>query len=189
MRNRRNKRNKINLIKTTSKTKIICLCLILSIIFISVIFSIINLANDKIINGVSINNIDISNLSQEQASEKIKDWYNEVVLKNISLNYEDLKENINISEFNPNENIDKTIEEAMGVGRNGNIITNNYEILFSLLFHKNIDIKIEINDEKLDNKIEEINGKLPNVAIQNSYYIDGDNLIIKKGSNRNFYKK
>ena len=182
MRNRRNKRSKVNLIKENSKTIIICLSLTIGIIFISLIFSIINLANDKILNGISINNIDISNLTQEQASEKIKDWYNEVVLKNINLRYEDMEESINIAEFEPKENIDKTIEKAMEIGRDGNIITNNYTILATLIFHKNIDLQIDLNEEKFNNKIIEISGKLPGAIVQSSYYIDGENLIIKKGT-------
>ncbi len=135
MRNRRNKR-KLN----TSNNKILiftCSIVFAIIVFISVIFSLINMGNDKIIYGIKIETIDVSNLSKEEATTKIKEWYNATVLKSINLYYEDLEETINIEELEIEENIDKIVEQALKVGRSGNIIIDNYNILFTLLFQKN----------------------------------------------------
>lgn len=193
MRNRRNKRTikngkkvhnysfDINLLNNNIKI-ISSLCVILGLVFFSVIFSLLNMTNSKIINGIKIEKIDVSGLTAEQAKEKIQKWYDEVVLKNITLKYEDIEEDINLNEFEPTEKIDKAVNEALKVGRSGNIITNNYAILFSLITHKNLDIGLSYNEEKLNNKIEEISGKLPGAVVQSSYYIDGEDLIIKKGT-------
>ena len=179
MRNRRNKRKCIS-----SNNKIIiftCSIVFAIIIFISVIFSLLNMGNNKVIHGVRIEGIDVSNLSKEQVKEKLEKWYNEIVLKNINLYYEDLEETINVEEIEINKNIDKVVEQALKIGRSGNIVKDNYDILFTLLFQKKLEVNINYNEEKLNKKIEEISKKLPGTLIENNYYIEKEELIIKRG--------
>ena len=123
MRNRRNKRK----FSSTNNKIIILTCSIIFaiIIFISVIFSLVNMGNDKIIHGIKIEGIDVSNLSKEQVNEKLNEWYNEIVLKSINLYYQDLEETINVEEIEINKNIDKVVEQALKIGRSGNIVKDN----------------------------------------------------------------
>ena len=181
MSRRSNTRNRNrNTKKIDKKVIFTILILLLFLLFISVIFSLINMGNNKIINRVYIGDIDVSNLSQEEAKEKIETWYKETALSNIELNYNELSENITIEQFDASVNIDELIKKACKIGKSGNIIKDNYEILFTLLFKNKIELNIQL-DEKLDKKIEEINGKLPDALQKSNYYIEEDNLIIKKG--------
>ena len=108
-------------------------------------------------------------------------WYKEVALKNITVVYEELEENITIEQFSATIDIDKAVKEACLVGKSGNIVKDNYEILFSLLFSKKIKADIELNQEEINKKIEELNAKLPNAIKQSNYYIEESQLIITKG--------
>lgn len=178
----RNRRNKRTILKKDNKITILtCSLVFLGIVMFSVIFSLINMSNEKIINGIKIENINISNLTKEQAKEKLQKWYEEIILQDITVKYEDLEENINIKEIEVQTNIDKLIEEALKIGRSGNIIKDNYDILFTMLFTKKINVEINYNEEKLNKKIEEISGKLPGSVIETNYYIEQEELIIKKG--------
>lgn len=178
----RNRRNKRKLQKTNNKIIILTFSIIFAIAtFISVIFSLINMGNDKIIHGIKIEGIDVSNLNKEEVTEKLNEWYNEIATNSINLYYQDLEETINVEEIEMSENIDKVVEKALKIGRSGNIIKDNYDILFTLLFQKKLEVNINYNEEKLDKKIEEISKKLPGTLIENSYYIEGEELIIKKG--------
>lgn len=78
--------------------------------------------------------------------------------------------------------IEKIVEEALKIGKSGNILKDNYDILFTMLFKKEISLDLICNDEKLDKKIEDLNGKLPGAVVKTSYYIEGEELIIKKGT-------
>ena len=179
---KRTKVRKVNHAKTNYKVMFITgLILLLFFMFFSVIFSIINMGNNKIAIGVKIGNIDVSNLTQEEATNKLKNWYNEVALNNISAKYENIEENITIEQFGASINIDKLVKEACLVGKSGNIIKDNYDILFSMLFEKNIEANIDMNEEEIDKKIDEINKKLPNAMEESNYYIEEKNLIITKG--------
>lgn len=182
MSRRSNTRNRNrNTKKIDKKVIFTILILLLFLLFISVIFSLINMGNNKIINRVYIGDINISNLSQEEAKEKIETWYKETALSNIELTYNELSENITIEQFDASINIDELIKKACQIGKSGNIIKDNYEILFTLLFKNKIELNIQLNNEKIDKKIEEINSKLPDALQKSNYYIEEDNLIIKKG--------
>ena len=178
---RRMKTRKIN--KTTNIKVILIptIILLLILLFISVIFSLINIGNAKIAKGVKIGTIDVSNLNKEEATLKLQNWYKETALNNIKINYEELEENITIEQFEANIDIDKAIKEAYLVGKSGNIIKDNYDILFSMLFQKNIELKIEMNEDEINKKIDELNKKLPNAMEESNYYIEENNLIITKG--------
>lgn len=182
MSRRSNTRNRNrNTKKIDKKVIFTILILLLFLLFISVIFSLINMGNNKIINRVYIGDINVSNLSQEEAKEKIETWYKETALSNIELTYNELSENITIEQFDASINIDELIKKACQIGKSGNIIKDNYEILFTLLFKNKIELNIQLNNEKIDKKIEEINSKLPDALQKSNYYIEEDNLIIKKG--------
>lgn len=179
---RRTKTRKQNNKKQSNKVIIIVgIVLLLFLLLFSVIFSLLNIENTKIVRGVKIGNIDVSNLTQEQAIEKVKNWYNNISLNNITVMYQELEETITIEQFSGSIDIDKLVREACNIGRTGNILKDNYDILLSMLFQKNIDLNITLNQDEIDKKIEEINTKLPEAIEQSNYYIEENNLIITKG--------
>ena len=176
--NKRSQKGKMSNIKVI----FISFAILLSFLLLfSIIFSLLNMGSNKIAKGVKIGVVDVSNLTQEEATQKMQNWYKDVALKNITVVYEELEENITIEQFNASIDIDKAVKEACLVGKSGNIVKDNYEILFSLLFSKKIKADIELNQEEINKKIEELNSKLPNAIKQSNYYIEENQLIITKG--------
>lgn len=153
----------------------------LILLFCSVIFSLINMNNINLIKGIKIQNVDVSDLNEEEAKEKLNNWYENCIKKDIVATYQDVEQTITVTELEPKIDIDKLIKEAQKIGRTGNIIIDNYQILFTMLFGKNIEEEITYNEEELNNKIEELSKKLPEAVIESNYYIEEENLIIKKG--------
>ena len=155
--------------------------LLFVVLFFSVIFSIANMANKKIIKGIKIGEVDVSNLTIEQAKEKIENWYKEVALSNITVVGTNFEETIIMDQIESKIDTDKKVKEASLVGKSGNIIKDNYDILFALIFSKQIENNIELNEDEINKKIEELNKKLPNAMEESNYYVEDDNLIITKG--------
>lgn len=179
---KRMKKRRVSHVKRNYKVMfIVGLILLLFFMFFSVIFSIISMGNNKIVRGVIIGEVDVSNLTKEEATEKLQSWYKEVALNNISVVYKELEETITIEQFSASMDIDKLVKEACLIGKSGNIVKDNYDILFSMLFQKKIENNIEMNQEEIDKKIEEINKKLPDAMEKSNYYIEESNLIITKG--------
>lgn len=158
-------------------TIIICLAL-----FFSVIFALINMNNDKILSGISIMNVDVSNLSKEEALEKLKEVFASKETEDITLKYEEYETVINGKQFSVKFDIEKAVNQAYNIGKEGNIVANNYNILLTQIFKKNIEIPVYYDEEALNKKIEDISSKLPGAVKQSSYYVENEKLIIVKGS-------
>ena len=163
------------------KISIISGIAVIILLFISTIFSVLNLNNEKIISGVSISGIDVSGLSKNEATEKIKNIYNEKIEKEIGIKYQDYEATLSPKLMEVNYEIDNALEEAWLTGRNSNIIVNNYKILSTLLAKKNINVNMGINEEVTKKSIEDIEINLPGVMIESNYSIEEDELIISKG--------
>ena len=166
------------------KKVIICVTIGIIILFLllfSSIFALININNSKIISGVKIEGIDVSGLSKDEAKAKLEAVYNEKKEKEIPIKYNEFESSINPSMIELNYNIEKAVDEAINVGRNNNIFINNYNILFTLIGKKDINVEMTINEEATRKIIEDTGANLPGVVIESSYYIEGKNLIITKG--------
>ena len=187
MRRRENlRRNKVKIIKTDNLKYFVSIgIIILIVLFILTGFSMINLGSKNIINRVRIGDIDVSNLTQEEAIEKLENWKKNSLLRDIKVKYNDFEETINVQEISPEVDITKLVRSACNIGKSGNVIRDNFKILSVLLFSQNIDLDLRINEDKLNKKIAELNSKLPNAMENYNYYIEDNNLIIKKGKTGN----
>ena len=176
------KKEKTKKNKKSKKRIFIILCsVVMFFLFFSVIFAVLQMGNDKIMWGIKIGNIEFADLTKQEAINKMQQWYEEIIKKEIKLKYQEMEENIKIEQFEPYTDIEKAVDEAYKIGRSGNILLDNYTIISAMLTGKKIDLTFRIEEEKLNQKIEEISAKLPNAVIESSYYIEGNQLVIKKG--------
>ena len=182
--NEKKKNKKVD--KAKRKKRLIITGVILGIIILvgllfSTIFALININNSKIISGVKIEGIEVSGLSKDEARIKLETIYTEKVQKEIPIKYNEFESSINPTMIELKYNIDKAVDEAINVGRNNNIFVNNYNILFTLLGKRDINLEMSINEEAAKKVIQDIGANLPGIVIESSYYIEGENLIITKG--------
>lgn len=170
---------KINIEKTT--LIIISVIIVIAIMIFSIIFAILNINNSNIINGIKIEGIDVSGLTREEAKTKIEAVYNDKKQKDITLKYKDFETTLSQDILEANYDIEKAVNEAITTGKDGNIITNNYNILFALIGKKNIKIDMTINEEQTEKAIEDIQTNLPETIEEPDYYIEENKLIITPG--------
>lgn len=167
--------------KKTMLPIIIGSVLVIFLLVFSVIFSLISINNENILDNVSIMGIDVSNMSKEKAKEAVTEVITSKMQEELTLKKDDYETSLNANQINAQFDIDSAINEAYNVGRDGNIITNNYGILGTWLFGKKIECNFNFDEESLNRKIDDISSKLPGAVVQNSYYIEDDELIIVKG--------
>ena len=174
-----------NLVKIKKKKNyiplIIITVLICSILFFSVIFALINISNDKILSGVSIMGIDVSKLSQQEATDKLNEIIQSKCEDDITLKYKDYETTVNGKQINAKFDVEKAVNEAYNIGKGGNILVNNYNILITLIQKKDISMDLYYDDGLLSTAIEGISSKMPDSVKQSSYYVEDDNVIIVKG--------
>lgn len=171
--------------KKLNRKSTICIVLVsiivIFLLIISVIFSLININNENILNNVSIIGIDVSNMSQEKAKEAVSEVVNAKLTEEMILKKDDYETSLNANQISAQFDVETAVSEAFNIGRDGNIITNNYGILSTWLFGRNIECNFNYNEEALDKKIDDVQAKLPGAVVQSSYYIEDEDLIIVKG--------
>lgn len=171
--------------KNNSHSLTIIITLIISIILLLLLtfftFSMINLKSTTIAKGISIKNIDVSDLSPKDARQKVANYINSSIPEEIQLKHNDFETSLSALQLSIYFNLDKTINNAYNIGKSGNIFERNLTILKTYFSKTNIDIDFTIDEEQLKHDLEDISTKLPDKMIENSCYIDGNNLIITKG--------
>lgn len=160
----------------------ILVLLIVAVICLSTIFAINNKSNENIIKNVFASGIDISLKSQEDAKEmlesKIKEYGNIKLVLN--LGGQDYNIVANDMGFHAT-NIDAVVTEAYNYGRAGNLVENNYEILFSNFKNKDINLEFDVEDELYSLLIKKLSEASDSVVADDSYEVNENVITITKG--------
>ena len=179
--------DKVHLESSSIRKYIPLICIAVGILIFICIFStafaLANINNKKIIEGVSVNGINLSALTSEQATEKLSKEFSKKLNSTLTLTYGEYKsELIPSQDFDATYDVSKAVNTAYSIGRAGNLIQNNYEILASLLASKKVNINLQYDNEKLESYISDISVQIPGLVEQPSYYIEDSNLILVKGT-------
>lgn len=166
---------------TTEKKVKITITLIIILAIFSTIFSLINMNNTKIHKNISIQGVSVSGDDNKEANEKITNLVDSKKANSITLKHGDYTESITFEQLNTMYDVNDAISQAYNIGRSGNIITNNYQILSTFFKKRNITLKVDLSDDSLNALIDDIENKLPDAKKEYSYYIEDENLIIKNG--------
>ncbi len=132
--------------------------------------------------GIYINSIDVSSLAKEQAKEKLENYYTDQLSNDIALIYNDYKSFIKPSEIELTYDIESAVNYAYSYGKDGNIFQNNYHIFAAMIDGLILTPTYTLNEESLSKILTNISAELPDAIVESSYYIDGNTLIITKGS-------
>lgn len=174
-----------DMLKKKKRKAIIFICIVVIIILLfafSTIFALFNVSNTNIITGIKVKNTDLSNLSIEDATNKLKDVLKAELLEEVKLKYNNEYEiTLAPSQIEFKYDVETAINNAYSIGRNGNILENNYDILLTTFFGKEENIEYSYNDEFLNAFIDDLSSKIPGVVVEPTYYIEDTNLIINQG--------
>lgn len=172
-------------VKTKNKKlwKIIVIALILIILLLfSTVFSLLNLGKQTMAKGVSIKGIDVSNLTLEEATNKINEAINIELMLGIKLKQgENYSVDFDVNQIQYTYDIANSVKEAYQIGKSDNVIVNNYTLLKTAFFGKNIEMQSHYNEDSLNDILDDIASKVPGLVVEASYYREGDQLIIDKG--------
>ncbi len=156
--------------------------IILIAILMSTVFAIMDSGSSTMSKGITIKNFDVSGLTKDEAKDVISKGIEKELIPAINIKYNnDYETDFNPDQIEFNYDIDSAIEEAYNIGKAGNIVENNYSILFTNIFGKKVDLAYSYNEELLNNLIDEINSNIPGVVVEPAYYIEEDELIVNKG--------
>ena len=162
-------------------TLIIIITLLILIAILSTIFATINLGSVKIIKGIKIAQIDISGLTEAEAKAKIEEIYLPKAKNEIYFTYEEFESTSTYETLEVEYQIENAIKEAYEIGRSGNLLKDNFDIIKAGIKGMQIDLEVTIDVEMINQVIQNINNSIEGAVIQPSYYIEKDKLIITQG--------
>ena len=172
-------------VKKDSKIGVFLSFFIFLLIFIVISFFLYNLLNTNILNNIFILDINVSNSSPSDA-KYILDKHIETVIPNeFFLKYKNLKSSISTEQLNITFDTKSAVDSAYSIGRNANLLENNFNSLMSFFNRTTITPDLTLDEEQLLKYLDDLSKTLPDTVIQSSYYIEDNNLIITAGSTGN----
>lgn len=180
---------KENEVKETSKKQkktmkiMIAIAIIISVLlFFSIIFSLININNTTFISGIQVAGVDISGMTLSQAKTEMQKIVDTQMNNNINITYKGETINtIKPEDIKFNYDLNTQLRKIYEIGRNGNIFKNNYEILFTLILKKDLNLEYTYGEEEIEKIIKDLEPSVPELVKNPSYYREGDDLIIISG--------
>jgi len=146
-----------------------------------VIFSLININNNKILKNISIMGLNVENLTKEEANKKLNNLVKDRLETDIVFKHNDQSFTLLPKEIEFNYNFEKAVDEAYDIGRDGNILQNNFVILGQYFKQQNIVPEISINQELYGNIENQINENLTDGVKNPDYTIEGNKLTVTVG--------
>ena len=146
--------------------------LIILVALFSTIFAVINMKSDKVLKGITINEIDISELTKEQAIEKLNNIYGTRAEQQIYLTHGEYETSVTYEALEVKYQIQDAVNEAYNIGRSGNVIQNNFEILKTWKQGKNIKLNITLDTDMINQIGQNINNSIDDAVVQPSYYVE-----------------
>lgn len=165
--------------KKTKKLFIILPVLIIVLLFLSTIFAITNINNEKVIDGVYIEQVAIYGMSKEEINNLVGEKLS--TISEVSISYGDYNDVVKIEDLGIEIDAKEAIQKAIHLGKTNNIVIDNYQILFTSLFKEHIDLNININEDKFNEMVNNIQVEMPEAVKEYSYEIKDDELIITNG--------
>ena len=161
---------------------VIVTVLVIGLLVVSTIFAILTRNSDKIISGMYINSVNVSGLTKEEALVKLESQINNNETNIIKLNRNEYVKEIKLSDLEAKFALEDAVEDAYNYGRNNNFLQNNYKVLDALLFTHKEQAGYECNEELFNNLVNEISLAMPDLALDSSYTIKDNILIIKNST-------
>lgn len=144
-------------------------------------FAMIYATNSNIINNVTINNIKVSGLSKSEAEAKFEEITERILDEKIILKHGEDEKTFTLKQMELQADITGAVYKACTIGRSRNIFGDNYKIINVLLNGENIDIDFRFNEEIIKSIFSNLSEEWEDNFVDNSYYIEGEQLIIVKG--------
>ncbi len=160
---------------------VILIILAIAITLFCTIFALLNINNQKILKNITILGVDISNLTVEEAKEKLNIYLVERLTTEIIMKHGDENYMLPPRSIDAGFDVERAVNQAYMIGRSGNIIQNNFEILSQKLKKTDINLKLIYNEMALKETIPHMNESFKDGKKEPTYNIEGNDLTITAG--------
>ena len=147
----------------------------------STIFALFYAVNSNIIGNVKIENIKVSGLSRTEVEKKFESILDSILEDETILKYGEYEQTFTLKRMELQTDVNDKVYEACTLGRNNNIIANNYKIISTLINGENLELNVKFNEEILDSIFNNLDAEWEEAFTDNSYYVNDNKLVIVRG--------
>ncbi len=152
-----------------------------SILCVLLIFIIILNTNNKILNNVKIEDVDVSKLTTEEASQILKKKYDNLGENTkLVLNYDNENWTYTNDDLNVIYDLDKVVDTAFDIGRNGNFIENVSQVIELYNTPAVLSVPVNVEDKKIDEVLAEIKPLIDREGSEATITRENDIFIIEE---------
>lgn len=142
----------MNIIKK-AVTMLLVLALTISISAFTDTASASDVAEEKIRKGVMIDSVDVSNMTASEAKKAIKKYVNDKADIKVKLEVDDTKVNTTLKDLGYKWSNQSVVDDAVGIGKTGNIIKRYKDSLDLDKEGKKLNIKMGIDEKTLKKRL------------------------------------
>lgn len=152
------------------------------VLILGMIISIFTLSYSKIYAGVKVNGIKLGGLTESEAEEVLKEYYEELGNVDVSLYSDEGKVEFLAKDVNASFDYVEASKAAFNFGRDGSVFKKVIMGLKCSLASQELKFDVTVDVKKFDKQIRIIAEEFGNEVIQPSYVRQGDKLIISTGT-------
>lgn len=179
----KNKQTKVNKEKKETKFNKLFVIIPCSVILLLIVFVLgytMTLPKTKIADGIYINNVNVGGMTENEAKDAISDIFDaETVFEIVSGEH---KTNISATEIDFSVDEDKTVSNAMIIGKRNNIFFNAIDAVSLLFGDKHIGFVPKYNVEKLDTLLFDFGATFNGNSAEQEYTYTEDSMTITPGT-------
>lgn len=175
--------NQILYSKKAQKTKIMILSLILVLLLLVLGFfgfGFVNANGNRITNGVFINSVEVGNMTALEAEQTVAGQKEKLSQKRFVLVYGNRETEVSGADIGLTYATD-LVSEAYGYGKTENLAENSWIALKSLFTEYPIEGELTVDQAAVKEKVDLLLEEESAVAVDDSYEISGDQIVIAKG--------
>jgi|GEM_PF-1274980 len=165
--------------KKTLLMSMILIVVLLNLVLLFTGFALANINNTGIVAGITVNGIDLEGLTRQEAIDILEEMIN--LDREIIIKADELESSFMPSQIMARYNIEEIVEKAYGIGREGNIFRNNFDIMRANIFNIEFELVLLYDEVLLEEAIRDIAIRLPDPVLEPHHYIERDRLIITRG--------
>ena len=99
----------------------------------------------------------------------------------INLKHGDFETTLSLEQLGVEFDTKSVVDSAYRIGREGNIFTDNYNVLSTMFNKVNLEPTLNLDEEQLATSLNEISAQLPDKVVESSYYVEGNSLVVTTG--------
>ncbi len=155
--------------------------IVVLLVVIFLILLLMTVGYKKIYDGISVNGVSLGGMTLEEAQQTLNTRYKDLAYLDISIRCDEYRSDFRAEDIGANFDVSSAVNTAYAYGSEGNVIEKIINGLKYKFSETDLTIDVEVDRKKIESEIAKVTREVETPAVEWSYLIEGDKLIVKNG--------